>query len=155
MKGGLSKERKRERERDEEEKKQQRLCTAFLKVLLWQRPSEGEALAAGMQAAAAASFQSPASPSQRLEPRGGGGRVGAAQGLGWRWEGGAARRGTALPNGRAQRTAARARDRAGRGGQSSREERQRGRLMELLIGGGRGGSGRERKGRSSGNIFRD
>lgn len=91
MKGGLSKERKRERERDEEEKKQQRLCTAFLKVLLWQRPSEGEALAAGMRAAAAASFQSPASPSQRLEPRGGGGRVGAAQGLGWRWEGGAAR----------------------------------------------------------------
>lgn len=53
----------------------------------------------------------------------------------------AARHGAALPNGRAQRTAARARDRAGRGGQSSREERQRGRLMELLIGGGRGGVG--------------
>lgn len=30
------------------------LFAAFLKVLLWQRPSEGEALAAGMRAAAAA-----------------------------------------------------------------------------------------------------
>lgn len=37
------------------------LFAAFLKVLLWQRPSEGEALAAGMRAAAAATFFSESS----------------------------------------------------------------------------------------------
>lgn len=35
------------------QKKKKILFAAFLKVLLWQRPSEGEALAARMQAAAA------------------------------------------------------------------------------------------------------
>lgn len=38
------------------------LFAAFLKVLLWQRPSEGEALAAGMRAAAATFFSESSLP---------------------------------------------------------------------------------------------